>query len=173
MAGANGKQKTARDMILSLGIIVMAAWVIYLFIPHDDKEPNLARVDYTVELATARRAASYPIAAPQGLPETWKATSVRFNGADADTWHLGFRAPDGQYVQVEQAAKKAKEFTDDATQGAAATDVTEQINGETWTRYSGGRYKALVHEADGATTVVSGTASYDRLGEMARALKTA
>ena len=58
MAGSNGKQKTVRDMILSLGLIGIAAAVIYLFIPHDDSAPDLKRVDYRVELLTARRAAS-------------------------------------------------------------------------------------------------------------------
>ncbi|MEX3103406.1 DUF4245 domain-containing protein [Streptomyces sp. V2] len=175
MAGSNGKQKSARDMILSLGLIVAAALVIYLFIPHDDGEPDLKRVDYTVELATARRAASYPVTAPVGLPDTWKATSVRFNGADSDAWHLGFRAPDGQYVQVEQSASaKRDQFVDDASQGSTATDVTDEIGGAKWTRWTGGRYDALVlNGADGSTTVVAGTASFDRLAEMARALKTA
>ncbi|QNP70454.1 DUF4245 domain-containing protein [Streptomyces roseirectus] len=175
MAGSNGKQKSARDMILSLGLIVLAALVIYVFVPHDDKEPDIKRVDYTVELATARRAASYPISAPVGLPDTWKATSVRYRGDDFDAWHLGFRTPDGQYVQVEQsAAKERAKFVDDASQGSSATDVTDEIAGAKWTRWTGGRYNALVlNGADGSTTVVAGTASFDRLAEMARALKTA
>lgn len=67
MAGSNGKQKTVRDMILSLGLIGIAAAVIYVFIPHDDSAPDIKTVDYRVELLTARRAASYPVAAPEGL----------------------------------------------------------------------------------------------------------
>ncbi|MFE1439377.1 DUF4245 family protein, partial [Streptomyces sp. NPDC058739] len=50
----------------------------------------------------------------------------------------------------------------------------EQIDGRTWTRYTGGRYDALVLRGeDGATTLVTGTASFDRLKEMAQALKLA
>ncbi|WP_460069047.1 DUF4245 domain-containing protein [Streptomyces sp. YKOK-I1] len=174
MAGSNGKQKTARDMILSLGLIVIAAYVIYLFVPHDETAPDVKRVDYRVELLTARRAASYPVAAPEGLPESWKATSVRFRGADSDSWHLGFHAPDGEYVAIEQSTQKRAEFIEQASQGATATKVTEDIAGRTWTRYTGGRYDALVLQGtDGSTTVVAGTASFDRLTEMAKALKTA
>ncbi len=69
VAGMKGKQKSARDMILSLGVIVLAAGVIWMFIPHDDSEPDVKRVDYRVELLTAQRAASYPVAAPEGLSE--------------------------------------------------------------------------------------------------------
>ncbi|WP_210577118.1 DUF4245 domain-containing protein [Streptomyces sp. GESEQ-4] len=172
MAGSNGKQKTVRDMVLSLGLIGIMAGVIYLFIPHDDSEPDLKRVDYRVELLTARRAAPYPVVAPEGLPKTWKATSVRFQGDEFETWHLGFHTPDGEYVQVEQSTQKPSAFIDDSTQGAEAADKKQEIGGRTWTRYTGGRYDALVHQADGATTVVAGTGSFELLTEMAQALKT-
>ncbi|MEU9921330.1 DUF4245 domain-containing protein [Streptomyces griseoluteus] len=174
MAGSNGKQKTVRDMILSLALIGIAAAVIYVFVPHDDHKPDLPRVDYTVETTTARRAVNYPLAAPEGLPDTWKATSVRFRGEESDRWHLGFQDPEGQYVQVEQSTQKRSDFIEQATQGSSATEKTEKIDGRTWTRYSGGRYDALVLEdTPGSTTVVSGTASFDRLTTMASALKMA
>ncbi|MEU5045270.1 DUF4245 domain-containing protein [Streptomyces griseorubiginosus] len=173
MAGSNGKQKTVRDMILSLGLIGIAAAVIYVFIPHDDSAPDIKTVDYRVELLTARRAASYPVAAPEGLPAGWKATSVRFQADESDAWHLGFQAPGGEYVQIEQSAGKPSEFIDEASQGGEATKQTEEIAGRTWTRYTGGRYDALVHQGDGATTVVAGTGSPAQLTEMAKSLKMA
>ncbi|GGW37019.1 DUF4245 domain-containing protein [Streptomyces caelestis] len=173
MAGTNGKQKTARDMILSMGVIVLVAGVMYLFIPHDDSAPDIKRVDYRVELLTARRAASYPVAAPQGLPDTWKATSVRFQGDEFDAWHLGFHDPEGEYVAVEQSTQRRPVFVDEATQGARETGKREKIDGRTWTRYEGGRYDALVLEGTkGSTTVVTGTASFTQLTKMADALKT-
>ncbi|MER6686566.1 MULTISPECIES: DUF4245 domain-containing protein [Streptomyces] len=174
MAGTNGRQKTARDMILSLVVIAIAGLVVYFIaIPHDDHAPELKRVDYRVELITARRAASYPVAAPEGLPSTWKATSVRFQGEKSDRWHLGFQTPDGQYVQVEQSTQKPADFIDQASQGASATERTEEIGGRTWTRYSGGRYDALVlKDTPGSTTVVAGTGSPEELRTMAAALKT-
>jgi hypothetical protein len=159
-------------MVLSLGIIVLAAWVIYLFIPHDETEQEPKRVDYRVELLTARRAASYPVVAPEGLPKTWKATSVRFRGDESDRWHLGFHDPDGQYVAVEQSAEKPSRFIADATQDARKTGTTQEIGDETWTRYEGDRYDALVLSGEGSTTVVTGSASFDRLTKMAEALRT-
>ncbi len=113
------------------------------------------------------------MAAPEGLPAGWKATSVRFQGDESDAWHLGFQAPGGQYVQIEQSTQKPSEFVDDASQGGEATKQTEEIAGRTWTRYTGGRYDALVHSGDGATTVVAGTGSFAQLTEMAKSLKMA
>jgi hypothetical protein len=159
-------------MVLSLGLIVLAAWVIYLFIPHDETEQEAKRVDYRVELLTARRAASYAVVAPEGLPQTWKATSVRFRGDESDHWHLGFHDPDGQYVAVEQSAEKPSRFIADATQDAKRTGTTQEIGDETWTRYEGERYDALVLRGEGSTTVVAGSAPFDRLTKMAEALRT-
>jgi hypothetical protein len=173
VAGSNGKQKTVRNMVLSLGVTILAAGVIYLFVPHDDSAPDLKRVDYRVELLTARRAASYPVAAPEGLPKSWKATSVRFRGDEFDAWHLGFHASDGEYVQIEQSTQKPSAFLEEATQGAEATKTTQKIGGRTWTRYTGGRYDALVSREKGATTVVAGTGSFEQLTEMTRALRMA
>jgi hypothetical protein len=160
-------------MILSLAVIGLAAAVMYAFIPHDDSAPDIKSVDYRVELLTARRAASYPVAAPQGLSKDWKATSVRFQGDKSDAWHLGFHTPDGQYVQIEQSTQKPSAFIDEASQGAEATKTTQEINGRTWTRYTGGRYDALVYKADGSTTVVAGTGPFAQLTQMAAALKMA
>ncbi|NGO49121.1 DUF4245 domain-containing protein [Streptomyces ureilyticus] len=170
MAGMKGKQ-TVRDMVLSLGLIGIVAGVIYVFIPHDDSEPPLKRVDYRVELLTARRAATYPVAAPEGLSKEWKATSVRFEGDNFDAWHLGFHDPDGEYVAVEQSTQKPSTFIDEAGQRAEETDDTESIGGRTWTRYEGPKYDALVLREQGSTTVVTGTASFGQLTKMAAALK--
>ena len=159
-------------MILSLGLISLMAGVIYIFIPHDDSKPDLKRVDYKVELLTARRAASYPVAAPEGLPSAWKATSVRYDGSEFDAWHLGFQAPDGQYVAVEQSTQPAAVFIDSASQGAKETKATQRIGDVTWQRYEGDKYDALVLKAKGATTVVTGTGSFGQLTKMAEALKT-
>jgi len=159
-------------MVLSLGLIGIVAGFIYVFIPNDDSEPPLQRVDYRVELLTARRAASYPVAAPEGLPTGWKATSVRFRGDEFDAWHLGFHDPDGEYVAVEQSTRKPVTFIEDASQGAEETNVRQRIGEKSWKRYRGTKYDALVLREGNSTTVVAGTASFARLTKMAEALRT-
>ncbi|MFH8794381.1 DUF4245 domain-containing protein [Streptomyces sp. NPDC017941] len=170
MAGRNGKQ-TVRNMLLSMAVIGIVAAVIYVFVPHDDTEEPVKRVDYRVELLTARRAAAYPVAAPKGLPKSWKPTTVRYNGADHDSWHLGFLDPAGEYVAIKQSTGKPARFIDSATQSAKRTDRTEKIAGRTWQRYEGDRYDALVLRDEGATTVVLGTAPFTQLTAMAESLE--
>ncbi|MGX2994774.1 DUF4245 domain-containing protein [Streptomyces sp. JNUCC 64] len=165
-----GKQ-SVRNMMLSLSVTVLLSGFVWLFLPHDgDKDPVLKPVDYRVELLTARRAAPYPVAAPEGLAEQWKPTSVRYRGAQSDHWHLGFRSPDNKYVAVEQSTDKPSAFVDRVTRGARDTGTRQTVGGEPWQRYEGDRYDALVRTEDGATTVVLGSASFTRLAMMAGAL---
>ncbi|MFE7773937.1 DUF4245 domain-containing protein [Streptomyces sp. NPDC057445] len=166
-----GKQ-TVRGMVQSMAVVLAAAFVIYLFVPHDDTANPVQAKDYRVELVTARRAAPYPVAAPAGLHADWKPTSARYSRADAHAWHLGFLDPDGQYVAVEQSTAAARKYVPKVTQRAARTDRTEQVGGVTWERWEGPKYDALVRTGEnGSTTVVTGTASFKRLAEMAAALE--
>nr|WP_308312953.1 DUF4245 domain-containing protein [Streptomyces sp. ISL-1] len=171
MAGMRGRQ-TVRDMLLSMAVIGAVVAVIYVFIPHDDKADPIKAVDYRVELVTARRAAPYPVAAPEGLAKGWKPTSVSYKGTDGHAWHLGFLDPDGEYVAVEQSTAPSRKYIPQVSQQAAKTDRTQQVAGAAWERWEGPKYDALVHQDKGVTTVVTGTASAQRLAEMAAALRT-
>ncbi|WSA97125.1 DUF4245 domain-containing protein [Streptomyces sp. NBC_01795] len=168
--------QAVRDMVISLAVILLAAYVIYLFVPHDDKQDPVKPVSYGMELSSARRAAPYPVAAPEGLSENWRATSVRYtaDGTKGAAWHLGFVTPDDEYAAVEQSDQRRPErFIRDVTQGAEKTAKTQRVDGEKWTRYQGEKYDALVRNAaDGkSVTVVTGTATFKQLGELAGALQ--
>jgi hypothetical protein len=168
-----GKQ-TVRDMVLSMAVIGIVAAGIYIFIPHDDSKISVKPVSYRVELKTARRAAPYPVAAPQGLPKTWRATSVSYEGSGRNgaAWHLGFLDPRNEYVAVEQSDSRSSKFIDRVTYRATKTGETQRVGGVVWDRYEGPKYDALVREERDVTTVVTGTAAYGQLARMAAALET-
>ncbi|HWU06382.1 MAG TPA: DUF4245 domain-containing protein [Streptomyces sp.] len=172
VASKRGKQ-TVRDMILSMLVITAVAGVVYIFIPHDDKADPIKAVDYRVELATARRAAPYPVAAPAGLAKDWKPTSVSYEGHKGAGWHLGYLDPDDRYVAVEQSTTPAKKYVPQVSQNAENTGRTREVSGRAWQVWEGPKYDALVLQAEGVTTVVTGSAPAERLAEMAAALKTA
>ncbi len=161
-----------RDMFLSMAVISAIAGLVYIFVPHDDKANPVKAVDYRVELLTARRAAPYPVAAPAGLSARWKPTSVSYESQAGAGWHLGFLDPDGKYVAVEQSTSSAKKYVSEVSQDARDTGRTQQVAGETWQQWKGPKYDALVRRDKGSTTVVTGSASPERLAEMAAALKT-
>jgi len=126
-------------MLLSLTVVVPVAVLSYVFIPHDGGTDPVRTVSYGVELDQARRAAPYPVAAPEGLPGGWRATSVSYDGSGKEgaAWHLGFLDPQRQYVAVEQSSGPAAVFIDDVSQHAAKTGATERIGDATWDRYDG------------------------------------
>ncbi|MFF4601734.1 DUF4245 domain-containing protein [Streptomyces sp. NPDC001339] len=170
-------RQTVRDMVLSLAVIGVLVGAIYFFIPHDDSadaEQNaVKRVDYRVELITARRAAPYPVAAPEGLPDTWRATSVSYkasNDRSGGAWHLGMLDPEQQYAAVEQSDAPAQQFIRSVTLGATKVEGKQAVGNEKWDRYQGEKYRALVREEAGVTTVITGTAPYGRLADLAAAL---
>ena len=162
-----------RDMVLSVTLVSLAAGVIYLFVPHDTDKDPVRPMDYRTELKTASRAAPYPVAAPRGLPEQWRATSVTYEGTGSHSaaWHLGFMAPGNEYAAVEQSDAEPAEFIGGVTHGAEKTDKTVRLDGEEWVRYEGEKYDALVRTEPDVTTVVTGTATFRQLKQLAAALE--
>ncbi|MFC4032689.1 DUF4245 domain-containing protein [Streptomyces polygonati] len=176
MAADKRGNKTMVDLALSMVVLGIVVFLIYLFIPHDSKADPVRVVPFSVELGQARRDAPFPVAGPEGLGAQWRSTSVTYSGTDrkAITWHIGFIDPKQQYVAVEQSNGPADAFISSVTLDAHRDGSrTVQAGGLSWQRYVGGRYTALVHKAQGVTTVVLGTAPDAQLTQMAAALKDA
>lgn len=159
-------------MLLSMALIGLLAGFIYLFIPHDESHDPIQSVSYDVEVKTARRAAPYPVAAPRDLPEGWRATSVWYRAeSDLGThWHLGMLDPDREYAAVEQSDHNPEAFIESVTHEARPVGSVQRVDGQEWQRYEGPKYDALVLREQGVTTVVTGTAPFRQLAELADAL---
>jgi hypothetical protein len=159
-------------MVLSVAVIGLVVAGVYVFIPHSGSDP-VKTVSYRVELGQVRRAAPYPVAAPEGLPRGWRATSVSYDGGNprSDHWHLGFIDPQNEYASVDQTNAAAAGFISSVTQQSHRVG-TQTVAGASWQRYGGGRYRALATTDHGATTVVFGTAPYSQLAQLAAALRT-
>lgn len=174
VAGTRGENQTVLNMVLSLGAISLVAGGIYLFIPHDEDKDPIKTVDTRVEIETVRRAAPYAVAAPEGLPTGWRATSVSYR-AKSDlgaVWHLGYLTPDKEYVGVEQSdTERVSRYVADVTHKAKQGGGAVEVDGKKWTRYRGEKYNALVREEPGVTTVVTGTAPESDLLQMVKVLK--
>ncbi|MFE6778083.1 DUF4245 domain-containing protein [Streptomyces sp. NPDC057702] len=169
-----GENRTVQNLVLSLGVTIVAAAGIYVFIPHDDSKDPIKTVNTRVEVDLVRRAASYAVAAPEGLDPTWRATSVSYRGTSdfGAVWHLGYLTPDKEYVGIEQSdSDRVPQYVADVTHKAKQTTRTVEVDGRKWTRYEGEKYNALVHAEPGVTTVVTGTAPERDLLRMVNALE--
>ncbi|MFI0983107.1 DUF4245 domain-containing protein [Streptomyces sp. NPDC021093] len=169
-AAKRGNQKI-RDMVLSMAVIGGVVALVYTVIPHDEEAEPLKTVDYRVELSLAQRSAPYPVLVPQGLPKEWRPTSVTYRKDEGRAWHLGYLDPQKEYVAVEQSTNDPAKYVPKVTLSAKDTGRTREVGGRTWQVWEGEKYDALVRTDKGATTVVMGTATDERLAEMAAALK--
>lgn len=168
-------RQTVRDMVLSMLAVGVIVAIGYAFLPHDAKGDGVRVVPYAVEASTAKRAAPYPVLSPEGLPGTWRATSVSYRAAalgegKGNAWHLGFVTPSGQYAAVEQSDLPREAMVSDKVAGARP-DGTSEVAGRAWDRLQGDKNRALAVQNGGATTLLTGTASYEELAELAQALK--
>jgi hypothetical protein len=165
--------KTSRDMVLSLLAVLAFGAVMYMFIPHSGKSA-VHEVPYRDSYLSAERAAPYRILEPVGLSAGYRATSVDYDPSTS-AWHLGFIDPGGQYVALEQSGAKdgadRQSWFSDVTTGAAKAGGVQTVSGQTWTKYRGDRYRALVRHEAKDTLVVTGTESWARLGAFAASLK--
>lgn len=166
--------RTVRNLVGSLTVTCGVSLIVYWgVLPREGDGNEMEAVSYSQELGQARRSAPFPVVAPVGLPDDWRANSVTYRGTGdhGATWHLGFVTPDDEYVAVEQGSKKPDSFIRKVTQNARATGESSQVAGEEWAHYEGREYDALVFKDDSVTTVVTGTGSREQMERMASALK--
>ncbi|MER6396600.1 DUF4245 domain-containing protein [Kitasatospora sp. NPDC001603] len=168
-------RQSVRDMVLSMLAVGLVVWVGYLFLPHDAGGDGVRTVEYKVAAASAKRAAPYPLLAPEGLSDKWRATSVKYDpaslgGGRGNCWHLGFVTPAGQYAAVEQSDIAPGSLVGSLV-ADGKPDGSSEVAGRVWERIQGGKSRALTFQSGGGTTVLTGTASYEELAELAQALK--
>ena len=165
-------RQTARDMILSM--LVVAAGVLVLWLPFHRSTPDPVKtVDPTSVIVGARATETWPVLAPVGLPATWRCTSARVDTAldGQDVVHLGWLTPSTTSAAIDQSATKELTFVREVTVDAQPAG-SAQIDGATWQKLetTDGKRRAFVREADGATYVVSGGASWADLTTFADSL---
>jgi hypothetical protein len=172
-------KKTMRDMVISLGVIVIPITVAVFFISHQPATPvpTISGASFQTMLTAARSAESFPVLAPVGLPASWHATSENYTmpGDAAADWHIGYQVPPSTYAEVEETTEPIGQFLTDAS--SDATDVANvQIDGVTWQEYTGTTPSALkillVRTATGSLTeLVAGSAPLSDLEQLAGSLK--
>jgi hypothetical protein len=167
---------TLKNMVLSLLVVLafVAIWIAMVPRPNAITQPP---VDVASVAQQVRAETKWPIVQPRGLPDGWRATSVRFVRSTDGlmTWHAGYQSPDGNYVALEQ------------TQGATRTWIAAETNrgreegpleagGLVWTKVNRQDKVqfSLVHRGSSPkelTTIVTGTAPYAELAAFAGNLK--
>lgn len=103
--------ETVRDMVLSLGLLLLVTVVLFVAVAWPRHHPDPVRtVDYSGELQVFSHESPYQVLAPEGLPSYWKATSFTVGTPGTGTpaqasLHIGFVVDQSPrtYAAVEQS----------------------------------------------------------------------
>ncbi|MDQ6650831.1 MAG: DUF4245 domain-containing protein [Actinomycetota bacterium] len=174
MARKRGRESVG-DMVRSLGLVTLFVAGLLLLLPHHKQQP-VKVVDYSADLATARRAAVYPVVAPEGLSPRWRATSSRVQVSDRVgepvAFHLGFVDPADHYAALEESDGDATAFLDSHAGSKLAHLGTVDVGGQPWEQLRDGKgVLSLVRTTGRATVLVGGGAGLAELRELAGALR--
>jgi hypothetical protein len=175
-AEARMQRFTPANMIRSLLPLVLICLVLVGWSAWKNNGGDPVReVDPTSAERAASEVAGYEVLVPRDLPEGWRPTSVRTDAGaatagDPVTLQIGWLTPEEEYagyaVSDDRQAEALTDVLDDATD-----DGTQDVDGDTWQRLTTERGEtALTRTQDGATLVVTGSASDDELATLAGSL---
>lgn len=173
----------AWDMARSLGLVA-AVLAVVLAIGHPRTPDPVRPIAWQpVAQGAAAVAAMEVLAPPPSF--SWVATSARVEPQPDGTvvWRCGFLTPSGAYAGLlqrgafpDQAAQAQREWVQAETRRGVAQGVVS-IGGRDWVRMVGDpspdERRSLVNEQDGTSTLVTGSATWAELEELAGALSPA
>lgn len=180
MAGRNPNAR-ARDMVISMAVILVPlALIAWLFT--NDPDPQVEAVDVAPVLARAEAESPYPVLRAVALPADWTPVRVAWatdgnlwitdEPAVGNSWQLGYLAPNGVYLAVQQRDRAVESFVSDITQQGRRQGATTEVAGRTWEHWTSDddRTRSLVWRDGDMVAVVSGNADFEQLDAFAGTL---
>jgi hypothetical protein len=167
-------RQTVGDMARSMAVVLVVVAVIMLLAWRPDPEP-VKVVDVAPAIALAVAQAPFTVSAPTGLPAGWRPTSARWertaDSGEERVLHLGYVTPGDEYAQVTQSAAHTAAYLDEQTAGGEPAGQLP-VGDVVWEQRATQDRRSLVVAGDDApVTVVSGSADWDELTELAASLE--
>lgn len=170
-------------MVISMAVI-MVPLLFITWVFTNDPAPEAEPTDVAPVLALAEAESPYPILRADNLPDEWVPTRVAWaedgsqwitnDPAVGNSWQLGYIAPNGIYVAVQQRDREVEAFLDDVTQEARMADDVTELPGRTWEHWVSRdeQTRSLVWRDGDMVAVVSGDTDFDQLAAFAGSLVT-
>jgi hypothetical protein len=164
------------NMVRSMLVIAGLVALLIAIVPRVN---NVSQPPVDVETAAVEhaKASGWTLSRPVDLPDGWKATSVRYVRSTDGlmTWHAGYQAPTGNYVALEQTKDATSGWVEAQTNRARRTGEL-QAAGRTWATYERTPkvQRSLLAQgasADGLTTLITGTGTFEELAAFAETLE--
>ncbi|GAA4179751.1 DUF4245 domain-containing protein [Gryllotalpicola koreensis] len=175
------QRQTVNNLVFSLIATLGIVLVIVLIVPRNNPGTVGKPVDWQSVAAQGAGTEPDPLLSPE-LPKGWNANAAELRTGAAsgiDDWHIGFIAPDKQYIGLDQGFKADDTWIVSTVDGVRATG-SKTIDGVKWVVYgnragqsdSTNTTYALVATHGSSTVVLAGTASPKEFDTVASALAT-
>lgn len=162
---------TVRNLAIALGVLVVP--LVALVVLFQPKESDAPTVDPARVYDTARAENAFRVREPLGVDD-WRPTAAVYSPAVGGrfTIRVSYSIPDRGYLQLVQSNAAADSLIAGIIDRAEPVGV-EQIEGESWTRYTAreGKETAFVLIQPDVTVVVVGDASADMARTMIKSLQ--
>jgi hypothetical protein len=173
--------ETLRDMLLSLGVIVLGVIGFVVLQPNNDEGNPVPTVDYQAQIRLLQRSASFPFLAPDPVPPGWEVNYARIGTAGSTELHMGFVLDKKRFAQLDETDRPTP-ATFAAAKIPSTASGTVTVNGAVWEVRrgdgSGGLARvALVRTLPGGAVATladggnSSGASYDEIVGLAGSLR--
>lgn len=163
-------------MVRSLAVVFVIVGLVLVATPRS-KHEKVRVVEWQQTYAQAVATTDLPLYGPVGLPDRWRSTSARLTdpeGPGTVLWFVGFVTPRDRFAAVQQSDGDGPTFVRETTY-EGRLDGTVTIGGAAWQRYvgsdNGDPVRSLVLPSSSSTVIVSGSASFEELQQLATALR--
>ncbi|MEU0569432.1 DUF4245 domain-containing protein [Nonomuraea sp. NPDC005983] len=155
--------------------VCLAAAALFLLVTPQSREEHIPRLDYSITVANFGHAVPYQVWAPAKDPAGWVPNSNKIakgqNGAQA--LYLGYATAKRQHAMFVQSDEKPPAGFASRMANSDKAVGTEQVNGQPWERRfrEDKNQRTLVRTLPDVTLVVTGTADWPELAELAASLQ--
>ena len=178
MAKKRGRE-TARDMIFSMGAVLLTVLII-MGITYRSHSQKMPAANFAQAQALAVGQGSWPVLVPGdtsgGTPNGYQLTQARFEAESygkpgSSRWYLGYKTSAGDYVWLWQGDGNQKEIVAGAANNGACVGQMK-IAGEIWRKCAQKKplARVLYRSLGSNTAVVSGTAPFAELAKFVAGL---
>ncbi|WP_084957282.1 DUF4245 domain-containing protein [Thermoactinospora rubra] len=161
--------------VFAVLVCVALVGVWWLVISPRGGEEHIPRRDYSITVANFSRAVPYQVWAPAQDPKGWipNSNKIAKGVGGAQVLHLGYATASRQHAMLIQSNEQPPaEFANRMTNTNRSVGA-EQIGGQTWERRfrEDKKQRSLVRMLPDVTLIVTGTADWPELAQLAAALQ--
>lgn len=155
--------------------VCLAAAGLFLLVSPQGREEHIPKRDYSITVANFARTVPYQVWAPAKDPGGWIANSNRIAKGEngARVLHIGYATAAREHAMLIQSDEKPAAGFANRMANTNRAIGTQQVNGQPWERRyrEDKKQRSLVRVLPDVTLVVTGTADWPELGQLAAALQ--